>query len=52
VLHAKRKLNQNRSMEDRLGVIAALRASGRQEDAAVAEWMDRVLGEGEVELDD
>jgi transcriptional regulator len=52
VLHAKRKLNQNRSMEDRLGVIAALRASGRQEDAAVAEWMEKVLGDGEVELDD
>jgi transcriptional regulator len=51
-LHAKRKLNQNRSLADRTGVIAALRATGQPNDAAVAQWMERVLGQGQVELDD
>ncbi len=39
-MEGKFKLSQNRSAEDRAGVIAALRESDRPEDAAVARLMD------------
>ncbi len=40
-VEGKAKLSQNRSAEDRVGVIAGLRASGARRDAAVADAMDR-----------
>lgn len=40
-IEAKFKMNQNRTAGDRAGVIANLRASGRADDRAVAEWMTR-----------
>ncbi|HUP91299.1 MAG TPA: FMN-binding negative transcriptional regulator [Solimonas sp.] len=38
-VEAKYKMNQNRTAADRAGVIENLRASGRSDDLAVAEWM-------------
>ena len=38
-MEAKYKMSQNKTAGDRAGVIAALGASGRADDAAVAEWM-------------
>lgn len=43
-LEAKFKLNQNKSAADRDGVIAGLRANGRAEDSAVANWMQAHAG--------
>jgi transcriptional regulator len=40
-IESKFKMSQNRAPEDRAGVIAALTASGRAEDAAVAGWVRR-----------
>ena len=40
-LEGKFKLGQNRSAADRAGVIAALAATGRDEDAALARLMER-----------
>lgn len=40
-IEAKFKMNQNRTPADRAGVIENLRATGRPDDAAVAEWMAR-----------
>lgn len=37
---AKFKMSQNRSAQDRAGVIRALRATGHPDDAAVANWME------------
>ena len=51
-IQAKRKLNQNRSRDDRLGVIAALRQTGGSDAAALADLMEQVLDQGETELDD
>ena len=38
-MDAKFKMSQNKTAGDRAGVIAALRGSGRADDAAVAAWM-------------
>jgi len=38
-LEGKWKLGQNRAREDRLGAIAGLRATGRTDDATIANWM-------------
>lgn len=38
-VEVKVKMNQNKTAADRRGVIAGLRATGRAEDAAVADWM-------------
>lgn len=38
-LDAKFKMNQNRSLADRAGVIAALSGSAQAQDRSVAEWM-------------
>jgi transcriptional regulator len=40
-LEIKLKMNQNKTAADRAGVIAGLRATGRAENAAVADWMAR-----------
>ena len=49
-IDAKFKLNQNKTLADRAGVIAGLRATGRSEDLAMAEIMEKVVptpgGEG------
>lgn len=44
-LEGKYKLNQNRSREDRAGVIAGLEATGRAGDAELAALMRRREGE-------
>jgi len=41
-VEAKAKLSQNRSAEDRAGVVAGLRAEGGSREAAVADQMDRL----------
>ena len=38
---SKFKMSQNKSEADRAGVIAGLRATGRPEDRAVADWMEK-----------
>jgi len=45
-LEAKAKLNQNKSEEDRRGVIAALREGGDSTAAALATWMDALASGG------
>lgn len=42
-VEAKAKLSQNRSEEDRAGVVAGLRAGGGNREAVVADQMDRAL---------
>jgi transcriptional regulator len=39
-IDVKLKMNQNKSAADRAGVIAGLRATGRAEDRATADWME------------
>jgi transcriptional regulator len=41
-LEVKFKLSQNKGPADRAGVIAGLRATGRPEDLATAEWMQDI----------
>lgn len=38
-IEAKYKMSQNKTAADRAGVVAGLRATGRAEDRAVADWM-------------
>ncbi|HUS23514.1 MAG TPA: FMN-binding negative transcriptional regulator [Candidatus Binatia bacterium] len=40
-IEVKFKMSQNKPAADRAGVVAGLRATGRAEDAAVADWMAR-----------
>jgi transcriptional regulator len=40
-LEAKFKMSQNRPLEDRTRVIAALSADGHPDSVATAEWMER-----------
>jgi transcriptional regulator len=44
-VEGKAKLSQNRSAEDRAGVVAGLRRTGLARDRAVAEAMERLSGE-------
>ena len=44
-MDAKAKLSQNRSAEDRAGVVAGLRAEGGHREALVADEMERQLQE-------
>jgi transcriptional regulator len=41
-LEGKQKFNQNRSLEDRLGVIEGLRALGEERKSEVAELMEEI----------
>ena len=45
-LDGKLKLSQNRSMADRRGVVAGLRASERAADRSTADGVERQIGPG------